>query len=131
MTTPAWTVMQWPTVRLTVEEFHSCAPRMRQVSASSNRQVSYASHPHGQVLWGTHHRGAPVGLAWEWTEVTRAVIAMSDPMHIVSNALLVDVNGCPLNEQDLILEFNTAVYQLAWYDELLQAQRAEQQLLAA
>jgi hypothetical protein len=76
----------------------------------------------GHTLWSGAEVGA--GLAWDWIEITDGVVAMVDPMCVVTNVRLLDGAGVVLPVAEAALHFNQFVRRLPWQDEvqrLLQA----------
>jgi hypothetical protein len=117
----AWQVVAWRPVRATVGEFWHTLSSMRQVSASvskPSRQLDDTAK--GQVLWGTRGDSGEVGLAWDWCEV-RQVIALADPMTVLSNVQLVNDDGRRLPRAQELLYLNNAVHELCWQDEVRSA----------
>ena len=39
----------------------------------------------GQTLWACQSDDAQLGLAWDWVQIGRGVVAMADPMSVVTN----------------------------------------------
>ncbi|MEO5735349.1 MAG: hypothetical protein ABIN96_01350 [Rubrivivax sp.] len=72
---------------------------------------------HGLSLWGCELDGTLVGMAWDWAEVRPSVVALSDPMKILSNIILLDDDRCCMEEARRLLYFNTAVFRLPWQEE--------------
>jgi hypothetical protein len=68
------------------------------------------------VLWGLPPDEGPAGLLWEWVELRPGVVAMSDPMSIVSNIRIMEagVEGEELPER--LLRLSRAVHGWAWQD---------------
>jgi hypothetical protein len=58
------------------------------------------------------------GLAWDWVEVTRGVVAMVDPMCVVTNMQLLNRDGEVLPAAEAALHFNQFVRRLPWQDEV-------------
>ena len=110
MNIPAWQIIGWPAVDLSID---------RWAELSGFQPVGHASRLDeearrlGNTLWSVAIDGHRVGLAWEWLEVHPNVFAMSDPMSIMSNVALI-VNGRMTNEFERVLHLNNAVYQLGW-----------------
>ena len=73
---------------------------------------------HGQVLWGVEASDLSVGMAWDWREDFPGVVAMSDPMTIVTNVSFVDINDNLLGDSQRIVHLNTAIYQLPWQTDI-------------
>jgi hypothetical protein len=68
----------------------------------------------GQALWVAAHEGARVGLAWDWAEVCDRVVALRDPMTVLSNLDLVDERGELLDESERLVHLNSAIHELDW-----------------
>lgn len=113
MQSNAWAVMAWSPVKATVSEFHGMLAAMRPVSASIVREVMDEGVAKGQALWGLETVAGRCGIAWDWTE-TRRVIALADPMTIISNIELVSERGHVLDANARLLHLNNAVHELAW-----------------
>ena len=77
----------------------------------------------GQALWGGCIKGRHVGIAWDWAEVTSSVVAMSDPMKVLTNLVLTDDDGCILDDGATVLQLNGAIHELPWQDVVLGGRR--------
>jgi hypothetical protein len=71
----------------------------------------------GSTIWGLS-KGAEAGLAWEWIEVADGVVAMVDPMSVITNLQLVTADGHFLPETTAALHFNQFVRRLPWQEEV-------------
>jgi hypothetical protein len=99
--------------------------RLRHLGTSVYVDERGGASPHGQVLWGTEHEGELIGIAWDWGQVVPGVVAMSDPMALLSNVVLVDDIDGPLPESTRTLHFNRAIYRLDWQRAVLSLHRRE------
>ena len=99
-------VPSWPTVCVTVGRFRESIAYMLPVEHQST-----GTGPR-QAFWRCEIDGQPVGLYWEWVEVSPGVPALLDPLAIGSNAVLVGDDGLMLDDAMAILQLNAAVYQL-------------------
>ena len=132
MTMPAaWTVIRWPEVKATLAEFERAATSMRPVSVSVQNLPGEKQRSQGQALWAGEICGHPVGLAWDWAEVTDSVVAMVDPMRVLTNVVLTDDHERILDDGMCVLLLNKAIYGLPWQDEVLHVQQPPVQRLAA
>jgi len=80
--------------------------------------------PAGQTVWAGHGEAGELGLAWDWVLIGRGVVAMADPMAIVSNLRLLGESGQALDSIASARHFNDIVHGLPW-------QRAVAQTLEA
>src|SRR4051812_49153832 len=76
--TPAWIVCAWPPLLWQAE----CAPELHFVHLGTRvLSAGDADHPcSGQTVWGSPSTELAAGVAWDWIEVQRGVVAMADPM---------------------------------------------------
>ena len=88
------------------------------MSASINLDSAAGGTRYGQVLWGVDCEGQMVGMAWDWRELRTDVIAMADPMMVLSNLRLVDEAGIEVTESHRMICLNSAIYRLGWQVQL-------------
>lgn len=138
MTIPAWQLMSWKPVLTTLPEFRCALARMRPwvdtlgAAAEGAGAVDPAGgRRQGQALWASTHQGQPLGLAWDWAEVRKDVVALSDPMNVLSNVRLVDEAGAPLGAAEQVLHLNSAIHELEWQAHVMQRPARWMQPLAA
>jgi hypothetical protein len=72
----------------------------------------------GHTVWGRFCENGDAGLAWDWVEIGKGVVAMVDPMSVVTNMQLVNVDGRILTAVDAAPHFNQFVRRLPWQDEV-------------
>lgn len=75
----------------------------------------------GQTLWAWHGDEGDVGMAWDWIQLTRGVVAMADPMAVVTNLRLVSGEGEVLSAMESARHFNWIVHGLPWQHEVERA----------
>jgi len=75
----------------------------------------------GQTLWGDTATPHAAGLAWDWVEVQRGVLAMADPFGLITNLTLLDAQGEPLPSNQATLHLNELVHALPWQQEVNRA----------
>jgi hypothetical protein len=121
MTIPAWQVIAWDPVVATVDEFDETVTKLRHLATAVHGDDAEDSLRHGQVLWGTEVNGRMVGLAWDWSEVRKDIVAMADPMRVLSNLTLVTRDGAPMPHHERVLYLNNAIHDLGWQHGLYRA----------
>jgi len=117
VTIPAWQLISWKPVLTTLPEFRRAIAQMRPVGDPPRKVRPAEDGPprgprQGQALWAANHDGAPLGIAWDWAEVRRDVVALCDPMNVLSNVRLVDDDGEPLGEAERMVHLNSAMHAL-------------------
>jgi hypothetical protein len=123
MTIPAWKIVTWPTVPTPLDDWQQAVRRLRHLGMSVHVDDSKKSLRYGQLLWGFETRDSMLGIAWDWREVMPDVVAIADPLSIVSNACFVDEEGVAVDDAVRMLCLNTAVYQLPWQTTVCRASR--------
>jgi len=58
-------------------------------------------------------------MAWDWIEIGRGVIAMVDPMCVLTNMRLLGNDGDVLGANQAALYLNQFVRNLPWQDEVM------------
>jgi hypothetical protein len=131
MTIPAWSVITWPKVLATVNELEGAIARMQHLSTSVHADPLSSDRLCGQVLWGGDIGGTPVGIAWDWTMLSSEVVAMADPMKVLTNLVLMECDGELLDDMSSIVRLNTAIHELGWQGRMPTPSRRVAQRLAA
>jgi hypothetical protein len=72
----------------------------------------------GHTVWGRFSGDGDAGMAWDWVEVGHGVVAMVDPMRVVTNMQLLSREGNLLPATEAALHFNQFVRRLPWQDEV-------------
>ena len=65
-------------------------------------------------MWAYELDGARAGLAWDWFELRPRVVALADPMNVLSNLEFVDAEGRPLSRGQRLVELNNIIASLPW-----------------
>jgi hypothetical protein len=85
-------------------------------------QVFTASDPaapcSGQTVWRGDAADSKIGVAWDWVMVSDDVVAMADPMSVVSNLRLLGPKGEVLTAWESALHLSQIVYGLPWQGEV-------------
>jgi hypothetical protein len=80
--------------------------------------------PAGQTVWATSLADCQAGMAWDWVQITQGVVAIADPMSLVTNLRLIGDEGEVLTAQQSARFLNELVRLLPWQQEVHRALRA-------
>ena len=119
--TPAWIVYAWAPVLWQA----ASAPALHLVHLGT-RVLNFGDEDgpcSGQTLWGQHSEARAAGVAWDWIEVRHGVVAMSDPLGMVTNLRLLDAHGEVLSQSQIALRLHQLVHALPWQSEVTRALR--------
>ena len=75
----------------------------------------------GQTIWGGSHDDGDAGVAWDWVQISANVVAMADPMSVVSNLRLLGQEGEVLTALESARYLNEIVHALPWQSEVQRA----------
>lgn len=124
MTLP-WTLRAWPPVLWQA----TCTPRLqlfhlgtRVLSAGDERQPST-----GQTVWGAMSEDGEAGVAWDWIQIMPGIVAMADPMAVVTNLRLLGPEGEVLTAWEAARHLNEIVHALPWQNEVQRALQSSTQ----
>lgn len=121
--TPAWTVVAW---RPQLCQARS-APKLQFTHLGTTVQRSFDTDAprSGQTVWGLtgadSQTEGPAGVAWDWIEITQGVVAIADPMAMITNLRLIGAHGEVLTAPEAALHLNELVHALPWQDEVQRA----------
>ena len=119
--TPAWIVYAWAPV---LWQASSDAPLHLVHLGTSVLTFGDDSGPcSGQTLWGDESDDHATGVAWDWVELRKGVVAMSDPMGVVTNLRLIDTQGDVLNQTQMAVHLHQLVHALPWQSEVTRVLR--------
>ena len=93
--TPPWILRAWPPV------------------PGDNDQPSA-----GQTFWGSAFGDGEAGVAWDWVQVMPGILAIADPMCMVTNLRLLSPEGAVLTAWEAARHLNEIVHALPWQDEV-------------
>ena len=111
-----WTLRAWPPLLWQAGE----PPRRRfQHLGTSITPLGDAHLPTaGQTVWAAHDDDGEAGMAWDWVQIAHGVVAMADPMSLVTNLRLVGGQGQVLTIYESARYFNEFVRLLPWQHEV-------------
>ena len=118
---PAWIVYAWAPVLWQA----SAAPRLHLVHLGT-RVLSFGDNDFpcsGQTLWGDDSETHTAGIAWDWVEIRQGVVAMSDPMGMITNLRLIDAHGDMLSQTQVAVYLHPVVHALPWQSEVTRVLR--------
>ena len=122
----SWSIRAWPALLCQADgasQLHFEHFDTRIVSAA-NDESPYS----GQTVWrGRSDDGSEAGVAWDWVMLSRDVVAMADPMCVVTNLRLIGNQGEVLTAWESARHLSRIVYGLPWQHEV---QRAVEKLHA-
>lgn len=116
---PPWTLHAWPPLLWQLGKVASLG--MQHIGTQVTNPGDAISRTTGQTLWGWHSDEGQAGMAWDWVMLGRGIVAMADPLAVVSNLRLVRGEGDVLSSSESVLHFNTIVHGLPWQDEVVRA----------
>jgi hypothetical protein len=76
------------------------------------------AYPHGHVLWGAIGGSGSMAVCWEWAELRRGVVALCNPMNVLSNVRLKTDDGQPFTFGQTLLALNALVHGRDWQSKV-------------
>lgn len=116
-----WHVASWRPVTLALTQRSSIIRRLAPSGGTRVPAQRLERGARGQVMWACDTAQGPVGLAWDWFALRPTVLAMADPMGVLSNLQFVDAHGQPLPEGRRIVELNNVIASLSWQAPIVHA----------
>lgn len=75
----------------------------------------------GQTLWSGRSDAGDAGMAWDWVQIAQGVVAIADPMSVVTNVRLIGDEGEVLTAHAAARFLNELVRALPWQSEVRRA----------
>lgn len=113
---PSWTIRAWP-ARLWQADgasdlhFHHLDTQVFPMT-DDDAPVS------GQTVWRGAAADGEIGVAWDWVMLSQDVVAMADPMSVVTNLQLLGDSGEVLTSWEAARHLSRIVYGLPWQNEV-------------
>lgn len=107
-------VIAWDLVNVPMTQSEHCAAGFRHCHTATSEAASRACPREGITIWDSEFAGQRLGLAWRWVVRGHRVIAMADPMRIISNARWICADGQPASQERSVLLLNELVHSLPW-----------------
>jgi len=102
---------------------HSSALRLRHLGTRVTILDERLRRTAGQTIWATEAAEGEAGVAWDWVQMPRGLVAMADPMCVVTNIRIIGQEGEVLTAFEAARVLNAIVYTLPWQDEVQRALR--------
>ena len=116
---PPWTVRAWPPLLWQADSTMDL--RLIHMHTRVVQSGLYDTPCCGQTLWARVSSDATAGVAWDWIQLHQGVVAMADPMGLVTNLMLLDAQGEPIPTLQAALHLNEIVHALPWQTEVERA----------
>lgn len=113
---PPWTLCAWPPLLWHVGK--QTPLHLKHLGTQIMNPGDALSRSMGQTLWAWHGDEGDVGLAWDWIQLTPGVVAMADPMAVVTNLRLLGDEGEVLTASESARHINYIVHGLPWQHEV-------------
>lgn len=115
----AWSLCAWPPLL-----WQAVDPEQMRFQHLGTRVAfdgEARSCPAGQTVWAASGTDGEAGMAWDWIQIARGVVAIADPMSVVTNVRFVGAGGEVLTAQEAALFLNALVRALPWQQEVQRA----------
>lgn len=110
----AWQILAWDKHFVSAGELLALAPQMRPMAVSVYWSDDQCTLRNGQILCAAPLNNNVIGLAFEWGDSLAGVPAMSDPMSILSNVVVLDDQGLCMPAEQRVLTLNDMVACMPW-----------------
>jgi hypothetical protein len=117
-TTP-WSLRAWPPILW--QAGHESQLRFHHLGTRVTFPGDRMSRTAGQTMWGGASGSGDAGVAWDWIQIADNVVAMADPMSVVSNLRLIGGEGEVLTALESARYLNEIVHALPWQTEVQRA----------
>lgn len=112
----AWSLRAWPPLLWQASE-----PAPARFQHRGTRITPGAEPPGpaaGQTVWAASANNGDAGVAWDWIQIARGVVAIADPMSVVTNLRFIGDAGEVLTVQQAARFLNELVRALPWQQEV-------------
>ena len=113
---PPWALYSWPIVFWSADSPRR--PRFKHLATRVTSARDRFGPCQGHTVWGRFSGDGDAGIAWDWVEVGCGVVAMVDPMRVLTNMQLLSGDGHILPATEAALHFNQFVRRLPWQEEV-------------
>lgn len=117
----SWSVRAWTPVLWQAHGAESL--RFDHLDTQIFEPAQQDSPLHGQTVWRGEASNGEAGVAWDWVMLSDDVIAMADPMSVVTNLRLIGEHGEVLTSWEAARHLSRIVYTLPWQGEVQRAVR--------
>jgi hypothetical protein len=117
--TSPWSLRAWPPVLWQAQR--AAGLRLRHLGTRVTAPAMPFGSAAGQTLWAASSDDGQAGLAWDWVQIREGVVAMVDPMTVVTNLRIIGDEGEVLTAAEAALYLNEIVHGLPWQHEVARA----------
>lgn len=115
----AWSLRAWPPLLWQAADSHGVHFHHLDTRIATLGEQAFATA--GQTVWAGHAAQGEAGMAWDWVQIARGVVAIADPMSVVTNVRLVGAEGQVLTALEAALVLNELVRALPWQQQVQRA----------
>ena len=116
----SWSVRAWPPLLWQAGE---SAPPFNHLDTQVFNTGGDGAPRSGQTIWVGPLADGEAGVAWDWVQLAQGVVAMADPMCVVTNLRLIGAQGEVLTSWEAARHLSQIVYGLPWQGEVQRALR--------
>jgi hypothetical protein len=113
---PPWTVRAWPPLLWQVDNLRPLL--LRHLGTRVTNPGDQISRTSGQTIWVAAAADGQAGMAWDWIQLSAGVVAMADPLSVVTNLRLLKSDGDTMTPLESLRCLNEVVHALPWQDEV-------------
>ena len=117
--TSPWSLRAWPPVLWQAQR--AVRLRLQHLGTRVTAPPDACGPAAGQTFWGSASDEGEAGVAWDWVQVGDGVVAMADPLAVVTNLRLIGDEGEVLTALEAALYLNEIVHALPWQSEVARA----------
>jgi hypothetical protein len=108
----SWSITAWPRKLWHSTQVEPTFTHLdTQISEAVDTSLGAVS---GQTSWVAKLDGGHAALAWDWVLLRPGVLAIGDPMTILTNIVFVDHDGVEVAAETVPARLNTLVHHLPW-----------------
>lgn len=115
----SWSLRAWPPLWWQAKRCDSLQLLHHQTTITSIDERNQRCA--GQTVWCMSAREGDAGVAWDWVQMPLGMVAMVDPMCVVTNLRLLGEAGEVLTAFESARVLNQIVYGLPWQAEVQRA----------
>lgn len=104
--------------------------KLRHMESIIDHARSRPDQHRGEATWSCSLPAGRVGVAWQWVEVRRGVVSLSNPMGIRSNLQVVGDNDEPVCDSSRAVVLNSLVHGLDWQSQIRRLLREQSSAIA-
>ena len=117
--TTAWSLRAWrPLLWQASDPAHV---RFHHLGTRINLGSDVPGNVAGQTVWAAQAADGDAGMAWDWVQIARGVVAIADPMSVVTNVRLIGEEGEVLTAHQAARFLNELLHTLPWQQEVQRA----------